>query len=313
MKKETLEDNKTVLQEIAHFLAINSEAIGSNGLSGKMPLLYFFFTYSQKLEKQNYTDFAFEILEETLAEELREMQTSESQELPFNLATLQMGWSLQQFSTSGFFESDELNEILVPFDKMGLGEAELLVKSNPSAENIGRYVFIYSYLNERLWYWKNDDTKSLIFKENASNLIKGLHKCFATFSIKNKHLKIILEHLFDTHRNLDTERVIDIHALIEVSDTAKKENDLETMLLLKCCFPEISKTWDKTVHHVKFEVVSKVNNYMRISYENHDTSDHSIVPKIANYGIFLLMESTNSKVVFLAHSIGAIYPEKQNM
>ncbi|MFD0798020.1 hypothetical protein ACFQZJ_11140 [Maribacter chungangensis] len=163
------------LENIAHFLCINSEAITLTGLQGKMGLLYFLFSHGNDSKKQSYVDFSFELLEECLSEELLKIQSSKNESIDFDIQILELAWSLQKFISMGFFECEDSNPILEPFDKMVVQEAEKVKNKPLLKETLCRTVFIYDYLSGRLPLLKSGSLKYLKIASTLESLFPAVN------------------------------------------------------------------------------------------------------------------------------------------
>ncbi|GAA3563784.1 hypothetical protein [Snuella lapsa] len=132
---------------LARFLLINTETVQDNGIKGKIPLLYFFFKYSRIYSKELYTEFAFEILEDIL---ITELHTIENDIEKNNPKIAEIGWALMQFIEKGYFESDDLDNILAIMDKSVFREVKMLNKQDVLINHLPQLIVLGLYLVLRL-------------------------------------------------------------------------------------------------------------------------------------------------------------------
>lgn len=151
-----------IIDTVAHFLLINSEAFKSNGVKGKMPLLFFFFSYAKKYDKEHYSQFAFEVLEGVLIEEL---STIENHQVEENSKMAGIGWSLIKFIEDDYFESDDLEDILSIIDRAVFLEVERLSRTDFEISYIIQLIGLGLYLKERIDLINENEVKILEIKE----------------------------------------------------------------------------------------------------------------------------------------------------
>lgn len=306
-------NSNKVLERIAHFLCVNSETLPSNGLHGKMSLLYFFFAYAQKFKKQHYTDFAFEVLEEVLSDVLPKMQSVEDNNTPFNLATLEIGWSLQKFVSTGFFETDEMNQILIPFDSMAIYEAKFLIKKSPSSENINKFVFLASYLIDRIPDLSTEDPHYLAAKEYVSVIIQKVQQK-SNALLKESHNSICLfQTLLDENRDLmKNDNSYANQDVLKRYEKAIALDDLDTAIVLNLCFPESIKANSHNENLFWDKLDTEVNNAMNWVYESDEITSLANMLKISIYGSILLKNTSATHCQFLACSMLNLAQENHN-
>jgi len=143
-KKPKLEEEE--VHRVAQFLLINSEAIRGNHFNGSLSLIYFLFEYSRFFEKEDYSLFAFEHFETVLKQELSKIDKN-SYDSYSGLA--EIGWSLMKFIEEGYFESDDLEEILSMIDKIVFYEVEMLSRTSFELIYLPQLLFLGVYLEER--------------------------------------------------------------------------------------------------------------------------------------------------------------------
>ncbi|MDO5979795.1 hypothetical protein [Flavivirga spongiicola] len=162
---------KLSIHNIAQLLLINSEVFKSNGLNGKMPLVYFFFNYGAKYSKQQYSELAFEILEDVLMEELSaiEKHTGEA-----NSKIASIGWSLIQFIENGYFESDDLEDILELIDNSAQADFEILIEKDIDINNLSDFIIHGHYILERVKLLKNNNPFLLKLNEALQSVLLKL-------------------------------------------------------------------------------------------------------------------------------------------
>lgn len=148
-------------KDIAQFLLINSTALKSQYLDGKMASCCFFFHYARQEQKRHYTDFAFEVLEELLSLELYHIR----EERLYRAEVAGMGWALMQLEKLKFFESEDLDAILMVIDRAVFYETDRLSKTGTSTDMV-TLAITGLYLYERISRVHTDDRQYWELKES---------------------------------------------------------------------------------------------------------------------------------------------------
>ena len=294
---------RILLEEIAQFLCVNSEALRSNGLDGKMPLLYFLFAYGKQFQKQHYTDFAFEVLEECLSEEMIKIQSSSNDTFDCNIATLELGWSLQKFIDIGFFKSDEMNEILIPFDTIALRRAEQSINRIPTKDTIEEYLFLATYLDDRVPAFEIDSPERSITKEYLSRITTSVENFLSMYANENLEVLGLFELLNYQKRNRTKKNAFLNKAEILVTfENAIEINDLNTSLFLYLCFPKtvINNAKKEKLFWDKLNEATKA--LMNVVYEDNGKSPLNQLITLKKYGNIMFKNDSFVHRHFLAHA-----------
>ncbi|PIA79226.1 hypothetical protein BFR04_06825 [Gaetbulibacter sp. 4G1] len=141
-------------------LLINSEAIKKNGLNGKMSFVYFLFKYAKEFSKEYYSQFAFEILEGVLIEELSGDEVDKS----FYSSVSGIGWGLMRLIEEDFFESDDTNEILSIIDEKIYKRIDDLLNKELSLDDFEQLILLGAYLNKRIFFLEESRKVFLLCK-----------------------------------------------------------------------------------------------------------------------------------------------------
>lgn len=270
-----MKKSKVILEKTAHFLCVNSEALTLRGLKGEMTFLYFLFLYGKQLKKQHYVDFAFEVLEGHLREILSQLQMTVTNHT-FDLSMLEVGWSLQKFVAMGFFESDDMEEILIPFDEMAWQEAENLVSKQLSKKNLIPHILIANYLTDRLPSFEFVTPKSSTNGNYLEHIITTINNSTSLLKEYPIHL-LPLNGL--SYKNQNTYQMIFSLLFSKQLLPSEKENK-------KIIYNELSK------------VLETVKNLLRKDpQENYEP----LLLKTILCGSFLLKDKTRQHEEFLAY------------
>lgn len=104
------------------------------------------------LQVQNYGYLAFEILEQTLREEL-----SNSKKDKDNFNIINIGYSLMKFIENGFFESKNPNKILQLIDKYAFKETERLSRTHYNQSHTMKLILLGNYFLDREQHIKENE------------------------------------------------------------------------------------------------------------------------------------------------------------
>lgn len=240
-------------KKIPHFLLINSETVKTKGLCGKMPLLYFLFSYANTYEKQYYADFAFEILEDILVKELSIIENDKKEE---NSRIAGTGWSLIQFIEVGYFESDDLEDILSIIDKAVFLEVERVSRTDFEMSYMTQLINLGLYLISRVDLLKSNEKKFLEVKEYlfitffelTSNISHLPHEKIELFGLCQAFFKDKANHNMVSHFCVDgIKKLNEIipknfnNQIIENYKTLLEQEKFETILSYNLFFPDLVK------------------------------------------------------------------------
>ena len=185
MKKKLSIEKEEHIHSVAHFLLINSEAIRDSYLDGNMSLIYFFFKYSKVFKKEDYALFGFEHLEAVLIHTLSKIDKNKYGSYS---GLAEIGWSLIKFVEEGYFESDDLEEILAMIDKVVFSEVEMLSRTNFKLIYLPQLLFLGLYLEERSNLSTNSGEHFLESKEYLLICFFELEINIKKIPIENKEL-----------------------------------------------------------------------------------------------------------------------------
>jgi len=291
------------LQNIAHFLLLNSEDQKNSGFKGQLPVLYFFFTYAYKHTKKHYADFAFELLQENISQISAKTQCSKSTVHE----TIEMGWAIMQFVKIGFFESEGLDETLQAFDKIAISEVQRLSRGASHTINSERLVLCALYFMDRSDFTQENGQCEIIIREHLliiffeiANGIKGWDttevgtKLFLSFLLKNSR-----EHALVGHFALQVLQELDMDFLsIEQYD---KELELDVMRYL-CHYGNDNYT-ENGAKKLKGLLTGITERLIQQLYETESEDAPHVMQKVIVYSCILLSPDERRAKLFLAYAV----------
>ncbi|OED41733.1 hypothetical protein AB832_03245 [Flavobacteriaceae bacterium (ex Bugula neritina AB1)] len=312
-KKTCIITKEKIFQNIVHFLVINSEGVDivKNPIS-KTAIIYFLFNYAYKYKKQHYTDFAFDLLQQSLSEIVNLSQ----KEKDINPNSIWLGYGLMQFNNNGFFESYELDEILYSFDIISIRETERLSRGEFSTNNVYDLLSMANYLIDRMIYMGENTGYYLPVKEHllivlfelvhnmsvwnresitwVVPMVLFLEKCREQKAMAKLAKKGLQE--FENYTLLENEHILKRYKLM------KSKEDLSRALLLWLNFSNKIKNMmnDKTL--LKGVIEIQISNNMEQLYRNGD-SDLSGIKNVIIYALTLIEDLKPNNPTFLTHLI----------
>jgi len=222
MKKKLNIDNEGYIHSVAHFLLMNSEATRDSSLDGNMSLIYFFFKYSKVFQKEDYAVFGFEHLEAVLIQTLSKIDENKYDSYS---GLAEIGWSLMKFVEEGYFETDDLEEILSMIDKIVFSEVEMLSRTNFEPIYLPQLLFLGLYLEERT-------NLSASSGEHYSEIKEYVLICFFELEINLKNIPIENKELLKLckllYNNVSTNTIIShfcIKGLKKIEELLPSIND----------------------------------------------------------------------------------------
>lgn len=305
---------------MAHFLLINSEAVPSKATDCNMSLPYFFFCYAQRYEKQHYANFAFELLQENLSQMLNNIQSREDS----CLDALEMGWGLMQFVENDFFDSDELDEILLPFDTISIQETERLSRGTVSSDNVHELLLVACYflarighLDIRAEHYPSIREHLLISFFELVHQMDGWDKEDITWIIlmglllekskeygETSHLAIKGIQKLKSHILLDNEKVVEIYTL------AMTKGNLNDALLLSLCFSGKIKSITDSNDILRKIMEDRIANGSKQLYKLGGDTPSTNVQSIIIYALALFEWPVAKNSSFLIHTVAKLINEK---
>ncbi|NKI24946.1 hypothetical protein HCG49_00050 [Arenibacter sp. 6A1] len=309
--------NITFHQHIGHFLLLNSEVVDTLGMADKMSLIYYCFSYGSRYEKQHYVEFAFEILQENLSQISNDIKRSPSE-------AIEIGYSLMRFLENDFFESDEIDEILMPFDTIAIHNVERLSRGRFSANNIQELLMMASYLLERV---KHLDEKAehypsirehllITFFElnhhtdvcNGNNMVWiSWMKLLFQKGIKNKETAHLAQKGL---QKLNNNKIIsDDKMVLEQYTLAKTNGDLDLALLISLCFSEGANHITENRYVLRESIEIRIAQNMEQLYQNVAATSSLSMRRIIVYAIALLQWPVPKDLAFLTTATGRLIQE----
>lgn len=162
----------------AKLLIINSNNFNFNCFNDNMIFLHFLFQYSKKHDKNHYAEYAFDLLQDWLAFFFNCLNNSNE------IEAVKMGYCLMFFIRNGFFEADDLDEILSSCDEIVFKKNIVRQKKNELLE-IEELFFLTSYLKERVHSSYPYSEKHHLFLSHLLNSYLN----FEDYYIQNKTIK----------------------------------------------------------------------------------------------------------------------------
>lgn len=305
--------NITFHQHIGHFLLLNSEVVDTLGMVDKMSLIYYCFSYGSRYEKQHYVEFAFEILQENLSQISNDIKRFPSE-------SIEIGYSLMRFLENNFFESEELDEILMPFDTIAIENAERLSRGRHSTNNIQELLMTASYLLERV---KHLDKKAEHYPSIREHLLitffelnhhtdvwAGNSMVWITWmkllfqkGIKNKETTHLAQKGL---QKLNNNMLSDDKMVLEQYTLAKANGDLDLALLISLCFSEGAKHIAKNRYVLRESIEIQIAENMEQLYQNAADTTSLSMRRLIVYAIALLEWPVPKDLAFLATATGRL-------
>ncbi|GAA3569496.1 hypothetical protein [Snuella lapsa] len=293
-----------MVHKLTQFLLINAETFESNGVKGKLPLVYFFFKYAHVYSKEHYSEFAFEILEDILVHELFIIENGSKEECT---EITGIGWVLIQFIYNGYFESDDLDDILSIMDKAIFREVERLSRTDFEVNFLVQLISSGLYLKSRTDLLKNDETKFLEAKEhllisffelslNLPNIPKekielyGLCLSFLKDSFNHEMVSHFCKEGIKKLNELNSKKHNDL--IVRNYETLLEDKRFEAVLAYNLFFPE-------TIKKNKADLIKSIENYvdklMEDLYKNNDQKQKSILQQLLICAITMINNFNNIK------------------
>ena len=237
-----------LIETLANFFLVNSEVVKSNSINGKMSLVYFLFNYSKISSKECFSQFAFELLEDILKEELYKGQSTDED---FYSGITGIGWGLMIFIKEGFFESDDINEILEIIDNKVFFEIEDVSRTDFELIYIEKLIGLGLYLKERIALSTKNEIETLAIKEhllivmfelssginqisNKNHELLEFCKCFFQEGLENKMISHFCLTGIQNINNLTS--INDNKEIEDKYKVALKSNEFENIILYNTLF-----------------------------------------------------------------------------
>lgn len=289
-------EQNEIIDTVANFLLVNSEVINKNGLEGKVPLIYFLFTYGESFSKEHYTNFAFEILEDLLIEVISKIE-KHIPEANSNIAGL--GWSLMKFIECDCFESDDLQDILKLIDSAVLLDLDVLIKKDVNIYSINDLIIHGHYLLERKsMLQKNKDLLAILNKSFNDVLLKLDKYCSLIDNIDYLNQALYLELIgyeMNDCKNFQFTRYIQKHNIhenkqITFSSTITNLTNEVGLVFNELYFKDIDEfEINKAV--LITEIESNVNALIHTLLKKEKDNNHQLFSKLIIQAIFLCKEN----------------------
>ncbi|ETN96138.1 hypothetical protein [Zhouia amylolytica] len=179
-----------MIHNATQILLLNSEPIISNSKNGNLTFLNYLFCYAKKYNKPQYANYAFETLEFILVEELSVSSPVD------HLGVINIGYCIMDFMDNGFFESDDIDEILSIIDHYAISETERLSRTNFIDSYIPDLALLGFYYLSRLKYANNNEVH-LRLKEHLQIVFFELYNASERLMEVNKYVRILCFELFE--------------------------------------------------------------------------------------------------------------------
>ncbi len=310
---------KNLHEEAAHFILLNSEVVSKLKIKDKALLLYYLFHYAYKYRKQSYASFAFELLQETLSYVIIPLENKKIEPL----SAVEIGWSLLLFIEEGFFESDDLEDILNPLDEIAISKINSLSRGKFSSDSMDELLLIAFYFFYRIRHVDEKSEYTFIIKEHLSIAFFEL-----TYHIKDWNKRdvvwiMLMEFLFE--KGLDREETVctakrgllqlesDItpykKEALELYSSARKNQKLSRALLLSHYFSEKIQEINNDKQILLKDIANQLNNNINQSNIIGDNNAHSIMKRIIIQALALIdeLESKNLVVMIAVSNLNIRY------
>lgn len=296
------------LRKIAHFLSINSEVVGNKN----MTLIYFFFCYSHRYQKQHYANFAFELLEENLSKMLSNISKRDEYTV---LDVVENGWGLIQLVVNDFFDFDGLDDILRPYDEVTINLAKVLSKAEFNQSNAHALLCCAYYLNDRIELVDKKDEHYVKIKEHllitCFELVNNIDRWDKDDRRWITMMKQLLEKNKQNHAinnlvikglqksvniiDLDNDQIISLYTLTRTKD------ELNQSLLLSSCYSGVIEQISRDNKILLKDVEAIIYNQMVNLYKKENGTNSQTMQEIIVYAIALLNGTHPFNQMYFTH------------
>lgn len=308
---------KIKFEDISHFFLINSKTINQNQNPwSKIGLVHFFFLYADKYKKQHYYDFAFALIQETLLNFINVKQKFNNVNLDF----IHIGHGLMELDRNNFFTTDNINEILYPFDRLAIHKTELYLSQNEDLPqyNLQNLLTLASYLLCRMNYINGMSNHSFALKENLISIFLELIKWSDRLVQKYPNPKILFaEFLLTKGLNqketaniaqkgllkLRSQMFVDKEKILTLYKLARDKHDIDKALLLTLYFSEKVEELTYDRERLEKDIEEKIFHDIEKLYNNASNNSSHDFQRIIIYAITLLEKVNPRSLNFLVQPI----------
>ena len=303
---ETRSNSK--LHETARFLLINAEVVGQKN----MTLIYFLFCYSHRYQKQQYANFAFELLEENLSEIV---SRTSKRDAYIALDVVENGWGLIQLVGNDFFDSDGLDDILRPYDEVTIHLTEALSRGEFNQSNVYGLLICAYYLNNRIELVDQKSKHYLLIKEHLLITFFELVHNIDCWDKNDMRWTTLMKQLFEKNKrnhavsnlaikglqklvniiDLDNEQIINLYTLMRTKD------ELNQSLLLSSCYSGVIEHISRDNRRLLKDVETKIYTRMENLYKMENHTSFLGMQEIIVYATALLNGTRPFNQMYFTH------------
>jgi len=278
-----------------------------------MGLLYFFFWYAYKYEKQHCAHFAFNLLQLSLSE----IFNMSEEEKRLNPQVIGIGHGVLYFVDNGFFESDELDKILLPFDTLAILEIERITRGEFSANNAYGLLLVADYLLSRSRHMDDGVAYSFDIIQHLLTALSELIHHIDNWDYADFTWPLSLNYFFE--KSTEKKEVAhlaekglvmlkngifrDMNQNLKLFTSANLNDNLERSILLSLCFSKTTKSKGNNQIHLEQAIRTKLFLSIEQLYKEGTNIPALHMQRVTAYALTLINGREFKASEFLIHSI----------